>query len=100
MVTYGTRALAEHQGKYIGLYLGPLVHFLNILGVLELVLFFVNPGWLICTWCIDGGRWQCHSGENQINHGQTKVAGTLDGAGHMLGKFFCCLGEQVNIAVG
>jgi hypothetical protein len=29
-----------------------------------------------------------------------KITSTLNGVGHVLGNFFCCLGEQIIVAVG
>jgi hypothetical protein len=99
-ITYGAGTLSKHQGKHFGLYRRPLVCLLNIFGVLKLVLFFVNPRWLIRAWCVGRGRGRRQSGESQADHGQAKVTSTLNGAGHMFGDFFCCLGEQVVVAVG
>jgi hypothetical protein len=99
-ITYGAGALAKHQGKNFGLYRRPLVRLFNIFGLLKLVLFFVDPGWLIHARCVGRGRGRRQSGESQADHGQTKITSTLNGPGHMFGDFFGCLGEQVVVAVG
>jgi hypothetical protein len=95
-----SRMARKHQQKNLGLNLCSLVLHLNILGVFELVLFLVDPRWFSHAQFIDGGRWRRQSGESEINHSQTKITSTLDGAGHVFSDFFCCLGEQVVVAVG